>query len=71
MSIIFEGRGWGRLIVYLLALRYGLVNLRSLASTITSINRLYPHLRRYRDFVEMSATRSGVRPLARRAGARP
>lgn len=62
MSIIFEGRGWGRLIVYLLALRYGLVSLRSLTSTITSINRFYPQLRRYRDFIEMSATRSGVRP---------
>ena len=62
MSIIVEGRGWGRLIVYLLALRYGLVGLRSLATTITSINRFYPQLRRYRDFVEMSATRSGVRP---------
>ncbi len=62
MSIIFEGRGWERLIVYLLALRFGLVSLRSLTSTITSINRFYPQIRRYRDFVEMSATRSGVRP---------
>lgn len=45
-SIMREGTGWGRLFVYLIALRFALVNLQSLFAGITSINRYYPQVNR-------------------------
>lgn len=42
---------WGHLVGYLLALRYSLVSLRSLASQFTSLNRFYPNLRRFYEFL--------------------
>ncbi len=52
LSILTEGKGWGRLIIYLIALRYVLVNLKQLNKNITSINRFYPQIRRYFQFVQ-------------------
>lgn len=46
-----RGEGWGKLIVYLIALRYVLVNLTGLSTRITGINRFYPQLRRYLQFL--------------------
>jgi ABC-type multidrug transport system fused ATPase/permease subunit len=50
-SIIREGSGWGRLLVYVLALRYAMTNLQQSFSIITSINRFYPQARRHFHFV--------------------
>ena len=50
-TIIEEGHGWGRLLVYILALRYAMTNLQSSFSIITSINRFYPQARRHHQFV--------------------
>ncbi|MFP4120218.1 MAG: hypothetical protein ACLFWI_04235 [Coleofasciculus sp.] len=50
--IFHKKAGWGELIVYLIALRYGLVNLRQVNKQLTSINRFYPQVRRYFHFVE-------------------
>jgi len=49
--IIFKGEGWGRLIIYLVALRFMLTNLRQINRKITGINRLYPQMRRYFQFL--------------------
>ncbi len=54
--IIFEGEGWGRLIVYLVALRYGLTNLKQCSRSITSINRFYHQVRRYFYFLDNTET---------------
>jgi hypothetical protein len=51
-SIIHEKAGWGGLIIYLVALRYMLVNLKEAVSRITSINRFFPQLNRYFQFLE-------------------
>lgn len=53
-SIISEGKGWGELIVYLIALRFMLTNMRQVNRKATGINRLYPQIRRYFQF--LSAT---------------
>ncbi|UCD36409.1 MAG: ABC transporter ATP-binding protein, partial [Nitrospiraceae bacterium] len=58
-SIISEKQGWGRLIVYLIALRYMLVNLKQTVTKITSINRFFPQLKRYFAFLENTQPDSG------------
>lgn len=50
-SIISEGKGWGELIVYLIALRFMLTNMRQVNRKATGINRLYPQIRRYFQFL--------------------
>jgi hypothetical protein len=55
-SIIKEGQGWGKLIIYLVALRYALVNATSTIMKVTSLNRFYPQLRRYFQFLENTGT---------------
>ncbi len=55
-SIILEGEEWGRLIIYLVALRYGLVTLTNLSRSITSVNRFYPQIRRYFQFIQNTET---------------
>lgn len=51
-SIIIHGEGWGRLIIYLVALRFALVNLKQSTRSITAINRYYPQLKRYFKFLK-------------------
>ena len=51
-GIILKGEGWGNLIVYLVALRFGLVNMKQSSSKITGINRFYPQVKRYFQFLE-------------------
>lgn len=51
-SIIKQGSGWGRLLVYVVALRFAMTNLQKVFSTITGINRFYPQVRRYFLFVQ-------------------
>lgn len=53
-DLIQEGTGFGRLFIYLVALRYTLFSLRSLTQLLTSINRFFPQLSRYREFLEAS-----------------
>ena len=59
-GIIGDGAGWERLLVYVVALRFAMVGLQGVFSAITSINRFYPKLRRYKAFVEGFATRDGI-----------
>ena len=49
---ITQNTGWEQLIIYLLALRYALVNVKKIFTKITNINRFYPQLRRYLDFIK-------------------
>jgi len=51
-GIIREGSGWGRLLAYVVALRFGMVNLQKSFALATSINRFYPQVRRYFLFVK-------------------
>ena len=51
-SIIMKGQGWGGLIIYLIALRYMLVNLKQSVSRVTAINRYFLPLKRYFQFIE-------------------
>lgn len=53
-DLIQEGTGFGRLFIYLVALRYALFSLRSVTQLLTSINRFFPQLWRYREFLEAS-----------------
>lgn len=57
-SIINEGSGWGRLLVYLGALRFAMVSMQNVFSIITSINRFYPQMRRYFTFVKSVTNQS-------------
>ncbi|MCA9366406.1 ABC transporter ATP-binding protein [Candidatus Kaiserbacteria bacterium] len=64
-SIIREGAGWDRLLVYVVALRFAMVSLQTVFSTITSINRFYPQVRRYFAFVRSMAGQNRERyPVA-------
>jgi hypothetical protein len=58
-SIISEGKGWGKLIIYLVALRFMLTNLKQLNKKVTSINRFYPQMKRYFHFVQNTWNPSG------------
>jgi hypothetical protein len=51
-AIITQGAGWGRLLVYILALRYAMANLQSTFKILTGINRFYPQLQRTFYFVQ-------------------
>ena len=51
-SIIYTGTGWGRLLIYLVALNYITINLRKIFASIIGINRFYPQLRRYFYFIQ-------------------
>lgn len=53
-DLIEEGTGFGRLFVYLVALRYALFSLRSVTQLLTSINRFFPQIWRYREFLDAS-----------------
>jgi len=46
-----SGSHWGVVLTYLVAARYCVTNLRTVSIQLTNLNRFYPHLRRYRDFV--------------------
>ena len=48
IDLIAEGTGWGRLLIYIVALRHGLVNFRSFTTMLTSINRFHKQISRYR-----------------------
>lgn len=50
--IILEGEGWSRTLTYIIALRYSFSTFKQLVRRMTSINRFYPHLKRYFDFIE-------------------
>lgn len=50
-NIIRAGSGWGRLLIYIVALRFAITNLESSFTILTSINRFYPLVRRYFLFV--------------------
>ena len=54
-AIIHQGAGWGRLLVYVVALRFAMVNLQVVFSSITTINRFYPQMRRYMIFVQAAS----------------
>lgn len=45
-EIIQGGSGWGRLLVYIIAMRFALISLQSLFAVITSISRYYPQVSR-------------------------
>ena len=51
-SAIIHNAFWGRLIIYLLALKYCLNHLKTTLVTFTSINRFYPQLSRYFYFID-------------------
>ena len=50
-EIIGEKSGWGRMLVYVVVLRFAMVSLQPCFGAITSINRFYPQIRRYVNFV--------------------
>jgi ABC-type multidrug transport system fused ATPase/permease subunit len=47
---------WGILVVYLVATKAAMVRCRTVATFITSINRFFPQMRRYYDFVQHAST---------------
>jgi len=51
-SAIIHNAFWGRLIIYLLALRYCLNHLKTTLVTLTSMNRFYPQFSRYFYFID-------------------
>lgn len=54
---ILSGRhGWDLLIIYLLALRYAVTNLKTVATRVTSLNRFYHKVRRYRQTLRLLST---------------
>ena len=54
--IILKADNWSSLIVYLIALRFLLVNLRQLSRKITQLNRFYPQINRYFQFLNNTET---------------
>ena len=61
--IIFKADNWSSLVIYLIALRYVLVNLRQLSRQITNINRFYPQIKRYFLFLKHTETSRENRTL--------
>lgn len=51
-GIIRDGTGWGRLLVFVMALRFAMAKLQQSFVIVTSINRLYPQVQRYFQFVQ-------------------
>ncbi len=49
--ILASKSGWGELIIFVVALRAAMMNLQPVFNQITSINRFYPQLRRYFNFI--------------------
>lgn len=56
IRIIIKGDNWSNLIVFLIALRVVLVNLKQISKQITSINRFYPQVKRYFQFIKHTET---------------
>ena len=48
---IRTGAEWGVVLTYVVAVRYCVTNLRTTGTMLTNLNRFYPQIRRYRDFV--------------------
>lgn len=59
--IIFKADNWSSLVIYLIALRYVLVDLRQLSRQITNINRFYPQIKRYFLFLQNTETPREIR----------
>ena len=57
--IIFRADNWSSLIVYLIALRFFLVNIRQLSRQITHLNRFYPQIKRYFQFLNNTKALQG------------
>lgn len=51
-NIIRVGSGWDHLLIFVIALRFALSSLQSSFAIITSINRFYPQIRRYFQFLK-------------------
>jgi ABC-type multidrug transport system fused ATPase/permease subunit len=49
--ILASKSGWGELVIFVVALRAAMMNLQPVFNKITSINRFYPQLRRYINFI--------------------
>jgi hypothetical protein len=60
-TIIQDREGWGRLLVYVVALRFAMTSLQNSFSIITSINRFYPQVRRYFLFVQSLKNQNRVK----------
>lgn len=58
--VIDQGGGWDRVLVYVVALRFAAVNLQTVLSGITAINRFYPQLGRYFTFVRNASAGAGA-----------
>lgn len=56
-SVLVSGENWGSLIVYLVALRYFVLGSVQSARLVTSVNRFYPQVHRYVDFVRAAQSR--------------
>jgi len=66
-SIIREGSGWGRLLIYVVALRFAMTNLQATFTILTGINRFYPQLTRnylfVKSFTVMEKDRNSVQNI--------
>ncbi|MFA9478282.1 hypothetical protein ACERK3_08235 [Phycisphaerales bacterium AB-hyl4] len=51
-NILMQGTGWSALIVYLLALRFGLTHFKALMAGVAGVNRFYHQVDQYLTFVE-------------------
>lgn len=56
--ILANKSGWGELIIFVVALRAAMMNLQPVFNQITSINRFYPQLRRYYNFINSYPSKS-------------
>ena len=50
-GILLGSQNWDGLLIYLVALRYCLANVKLISSRITAINLFYPHIKRYYRFI--------------------
>ncbi len=51
-DVLRTGEGWTGVIAYVIALNFAFSNLRGLTTSITGINRFYPQIRRYKNYVD-------------------
>ena len=58
-GIIEQEAGWGRLLVYLVAVRVAMSNLHSVFGLLTSINRFFPQVNRYGLFIQSVERKCG------------
>lgn len=49
-QMLISHEGWGRLVIYLLALKYCLANFQKVTGMVTTVNRFYPVISRMYDF---------------------